>query len=302
MPLRLALIHNGPAFKPEVPSYRTYFEKRGVAVEALRRPTADTLAKFDLEWHFTGIDRLPRREGRIKIHEYTSASIPPFAPWKNHLKRRLNVRPDLRIFSSPFIRYTLGFRDAVPSLYRPAPAIASFFRQYSADTGRDFDLVYLGTLHRSRQVVPMLRKVQDRLPGARLLIVHGPHPDLPPSECIQYTGFLPYSEVPRALSHARYGLNLIPDRYPFHRQASLKLVEYAAVGLPIISTDYCWARQFEMERRGRFFFLAPGMRNLSWEALEGYDFRAPGLVGLHWEEVLDRSGIWDWLMERIRSA
>jgi glycosyltransferase involved in cell wall biosynthesis len=301
MPLQIALIHNGPAFKPELTAYRAFFASRGVKAEVFRRPRPHELRDFDVEWHFTGLDRLPRQKGRIKVHEYTSSSIPPCARWKNRLKRQFNMRPDLRVFSDRFIRDAFAFRDEVPTFYRPAPAVASGFLDCAPSSEPEFDLVYLGTLHRSRRAVPMLRRVMDRLPEARLLVVNGLEPFLPPAERIHYTGLLPYEEVPQALRRARYGLNLVPNRFPFHRQASLKLAEYAAVGLRVISTDYPWARQFEAERRGRFFFLSPGMRNLSEASLAEFDFRGPHLHGLRWEEVLDQSGVLPWLMERIRS-
>jgi len=301
MPSRLALIHKGNAFKPEISGYRAYFEQRGVSVQVLKRPSLDQLDSFDLEWHFMGTDRLPRRAGRIKVHEYTSSSIPPYARWKNRLKRQYNLRPDLRVFSSGFIQDALGFRDDVPFLFRSAPAVASGFFDCTPSLKPEFDLVYLGTLHRSRRAVPMLRRVMDRLPKARLLIINALDPFLPPADHIHYTGHLRYEEVPQALRRARYGLNLVPNRFPFHRQASLKLAEYAAVGLPILSTDYYWARQFEAERGGRFFYLSPQMRNLSWEALGQFPFQSPQLHGLRWEEVLDQSGVLPWLMERILS-
>lgn len=301
MPIRIALIHNGPAFKPELTAYRAFFASRGLEAAVLRRPRPEELRSFDLEWHFTGLDRLPRQEGRIKVHEYTSSSIPPYARWKNRIKRQLNTRPDLRVFSNRFIRDAFGFRDGVPAFYREAPAVASCFLDCAPSRKPEFDLVYLGTLHRSRRAVPMLRRVLDRLPDARLLVVNALEPFLPPADRIHYTGLLPYEEVPQALRQARYGLNLVPNCFPFHRQASLKLAEYAALGLPVISTDYPWVRQFEAERRGRFFFLAPGMHNLSRQSLEAFDFRAPRLQGLRWEEVLDQSGVLPWLMERILS-
>jgi len=174
MPSRLALIHKGNAFKPEISGYRAYFEQRGVSVQVLKRPSLDQLDPFDLEWHFMGTDRLPRRAGRIKVHEYTSSSIPPYARWKNRLKRQYNLRPDLRVFSSGFIQDALGFRDDVPFLFRSAPALASGFFDCTPSLKPEFDLVYLGTLHRSRRAVPMLRRVMDRLPKARLLIINAP--------------------------------------------------------------------------------------------------------------------------------
>jgi glycosyltransferase involved in cell wall biosynthesis len=54
---------------------------------------------------------------------------------------------------------------------------------------------------------------------------------------------VPQAEVPDWLLRARAGLNLMPERTPLVQQTSTKVLEYLAVGLPVLSNDYLWARQ-----------------------------------------------------------
>ena len=59
---------------------------------------------------------------------------------------------------------------------------------------------------------------------------------------VHCTGRIAQDQVPAQLLRARAGLNLMPERLPLAMQTSTKVLEYLAVGLPVLSNDYAWAR------------------------------------------------------------
>ncbi|MBK6950238.1 MAG: hypothetical protein IPH16_21090 [Haliscomenobacter sp.] len=73
--------------------------------------------------------------------------------------------------------------------------------------------------------------------------------------------------------------------------AFVKLLEYCAVGLKVITTSTAWVRQFEQQRQGRFFYLGQKDSPLSWEPLRRFPFETPSVDDLVWERLLESSGI-----------
>lgn len=289
----IALIHPGKALLPELEVYQRFLCKNGYEVAILENPLPEVLEDFRIEWHFMGSDWRPKTPRRIKIHEYVSASVPPFARVKNALKKRCNVLPDARIFGDPLVKEEIGFRDNLPFLFRPAGVDASFFKAHPHPA--EFDLVYSGAMDGVRNLIPWISHVLSGLPGARLLLVGQPsaaiwkafkaHPG------VVFSGKVPYADVSALLAKAEFGLNLIPGKYPFFIQAPLKLLEYCAVGLKVISTPTAWVRQFERDRQGRFFYLGEKSAALSWEQLRRFPFETPSVDDLVWDRLLESSGI-----------
>jgi hypothetical protein len=68
----------------------------------------------------------------------------------------------------------------------------------------------------------------------------------------------------------------------------------------VITTDYPWLREFEKNYGGRFFRIDPSLKNLNWEQLLSFPFEAGDLRGWSWEEQINRSGILEWLQQKMR--
>ena len=291
----IALIHPGKALLPEIDAYTSYFSSKGWALEAFVQ-NAPAHQDYAVYWHLMGTHWAPVRPAGVLVHEYVSASTPPFPYLKDFLKRRFNRRPDGYVFGSEWVAHTLGFPLASHCRIRPAGVAASFFHQVCSV--REFDMVYAGAMGQCRRLVPVISRILHALPGFRLLLVGEPSDGLfrafrtVPE--VFFTGKVPHDEVPGLLARAEYGLNLIPDRYPFRWQPSLKLMEYCALGLKVISTDIPWARAFEHRREGRFFFLRPD-KPLSREVLHRFPFHTPSVTDLHWDTLLQDSGLAEWL-------
>ena len=108
---------------------------------------------------------------------------------------------------------------------------------------------YLGNLEVRRDpglVLRVFEEVARRVPGSRFLVVAEPgdavREQLRGREIagrIQFTGFVPYEDVPALLRAARVGLYSIPvdDPYGVNWSCSpLKVVEYMNVGLPVVAS------------------------------------------------------------------
>ncbi len=296
---KIAIIHPEKAFLPEVLVYQTYFSKHGFEANVFYHVSAQSLQDYDIEWHFMGMDHLPKAPGRLKIHEYASLSVPPFAKGKNFLKKKLNVQPDLRIFLNSSIREAFGFTDHVPSLIR-APGIGEHFFQ-SRPAEKYYDFVYIGATDKNRRIDILIHFFMKRFGNQKLLIVGAPaerlQKQLMDAENIHFTSKVAYTEVSAYARQAKYGLNYLPAIYPFFLQPSYKLLEYCALDLKIVTTDYDWVNQFEQVRGGRFFKIKSDWSNFYPEMIADFDFKTPDVSDLQWDQVLDQFGILPFIQQ-----
>ncbi|MFM9947528.1 MAG: glycosyltransferase [Saprospiraceae bacterium] len=283
---KIAFIHKGGAYLPELIAYQAFFEARGHRCMLLKHPDEEALLGVDIEWHFLGFDFAPKRSDRLKVHEYASLSVPPFAKIKDTAKSVLNTKPHVRVLqASTAARFA---KDDVPAFVKRYGISSDFFHLPSRPA--DFDFVYVGAMDATRQLQGYLSHWVQHFPDYTLLMIGEPPAHLfkrfKKHSNIQFTGRIAYAEVPHFLSGARYGLNLIPDRSPYNIQDSLKLMEYCAAGLKVITTDYAWAKAFEERRQARFLKLSPDLSNFNPASVENYDFSTPDVSDLLWEKVL----------------
>lgn len=295
MPLRIAFILGTPSFHaPEIQAYTHFFTGLGMECETFYHYGPKDIRGFDIEWRLMGLDTRPRENGRMKIHEYASLSSPPLGRWKDRIKKVANVRPDLRIFLSPTVKKLSGFGEDVPFAFRDMGLAPAFFKSCPEEE-KKFDLVYSGSLDAERRPKKYIRALYRQWPDCRLLLLGSISDELRqwmrqyPN--VQAVGRTPYWEVPNFLCQARFGLDFRPDVYPLNIQTSTKLLEYCALGLPVISTPYAWLQTFQQESGARFFILSRALDNLTPEAITSFDYRLPNLYNRIWEKVITRSGI-----------
>lgn len=287
-------------YLPEISAYMAYLRASIPTVQAY---DSSELGKgiseddFDIVWKFMGFDRFPRSKPFI-VHEYGSLSVGKFPRTKNLMKRLINIKPDLRVFLNNAVQKDMGFKDHIQSRQRDMGVSAHFYKK-SPNPNPEFDFVYSGSLNRGKVIFSMLNHFRDNMKDSRLLIV-GSVPDDIHSQFgstpnIHFTGRLKYEEVPHAITKAKYGLNIMPDIYPFNVQTSTKVLEYSAAGLPIISTDYQWIKSFEQQSGGRFLYCSSDFHSLSLQAVEKHDFHVPDVTAYDWNHVLLNSGVFDFL-------
>ncbi|MFT3814114.1 MAG: glycosyltransferase [Acidovorax sp.] len=276
-------IHPGSAYLPELAAYSEFLATLGHGAQVHAGP-ASVPADAAIVWWMCG--RVPHDAARrfaraFQIHEYASASVPPWAWMKDRAKRALQPMPQYRIFQNAWVQARLGFADGVPHEFRDMGVAQSFFSAPSAVP--EFDGVYLGDMQRLRRFVPLLASLKQA--GQHTLLIGEPPADLRATlqPLAHITGRVPHGQVPALLRRARYGLNLVPDQLPYSQQTSTKLLEYCAAGLPVVSTGYAWVRAFEARHGARFAYLP---------ALDVAACQVPDVSALAWPRVLERLALW----------
>ena len=291
-------VHTGPAYMPELDAYAAYATTLGHST-VLHRDTASIPDDAQVVWWMCG--RVPQREARrlkkaFHIHEYASTSVPPYAWLKDVVKHWTQPRPDFRIFQNGWVRERMAFDDQVPHALRDMGVADTFFEAATLCVEPEFDLVYLGEMNRLLPFVPLLQAIGQ---AGRSLLLVGDVPEalrqqLPPH--VTCTGRVPYAEVPRQLRRARIGLNLVSNALPYNQQTSTKVLEYCAVGLPVVSNDYAWVRYFTTHYEGNFYLLRddPSTWVSSFgPALDAYPYSVPDVSCLAWPRVLAKLPVWD---------
>lgn len=308
----LHYIHSGASYLPELAAYAAFVQHLGHQVQVHTHP--DSVPQdAAIVWWICG--RVPRNAPQrwphaFQVHEYASASVPPAAWCKDQLKRLLQPRPQYRLFQNAWVQQRLGFHDGVPSEWRDM-GVAEMFLSPTARApaaAAEFDAVYLGDMQRLQHFVPLFAALQR---CQRRVLLVGELPSRVAAALQPYrsawsvTGRLPQADVPAQLRRARCALNLVPNHAPYHQQTSTKLLEYCAVGLPVVSTDYAWARDFAQRQGARFAWLpqrcnlAAGMAlfGTGWEATLAACSPPPAqsMQALAWPRLLERLALWQVL-------
>jgi len=300
-------VRNGPSYLPELEAYAQFIHAQG---HDARIHDTSTSVPDDAHvvWWICG--RVPHAQARrlraaFHIHEYASASVPPHAWLKDQVKHWTQPRPDVRLFQNAWVRQRLGFADGVPSHLRDMGVAQHFLdagdgqtQKHGLPDDREFDLVYLGEMSRLAPFLPLLQSIHA---AGRTLLLVGDVPDnlrakLPAS--VSVTGRVPHQQVSHHLGRARYGLNLVCPVAPYHQQTSTKLLEYCAVGLPVVSNDYAWVRHFAAQHSGNFYLLNDAPETWAHslgEALDAFAYRVPDLRSLAWPTLLRDLPLWQTL-------
>lgn len=294
-------VHEGDAYLPELQAYSEFLQAKGHEAQ-IHRNVETIPSKPQVLWWMCG--QVPpgiaqRFSGAFHIHEYASASVPPLAWLKDRIKRARQPLPDYRIFQNEWVCQRMGFGDDVPSEFRDMGIAAGFFNKPLSQDFPEFDFVYLGEMRRL-QCFPRVFEALAELQRRVLLVGEIPNDfkgGLGDSPYITVTGSVPYVNVPSQLRRARCGLNLVPGQSPYIQQTSTKLIEYCAVGLPVVSTDYQWVRNFERQQDGRFAYIPlraskATYRGLLGLALENQVLKVPDVNALSWPKLLSAMKVW----------
>lgn len=294
-------IRNGPSYLPEIDAYCAYIQSRGhqtmVHDNSRSVPTGATVV-----WWMCG--QVPLREAHrlreaFQIHEYASASIPPYAWLKDQVKHWTQPQPDYRIYQNGWVRERMGFADGVPHALRDMGVAEHFFDAPLHSPGAEFDLVYLGEMTRLLSFVPVLQAIDAA--GRSLLLVGDVPAELQgylPST-VHCAGRVNHVDVPHQLRRARFGLNLVPNTLPYQQQTSTKVLEYCAAGLRVVSNAYPWVRYFMAQHNANFYLLNDDAQSLATsfgEGLEAYPYEVPNMRKLTWPQVLDVLPLWHTIL------
>ncbi|MBG9981839.1 hypothetical protein HZY86_01775 [Aerococcaceae bacterium DSM 111020] len=299
MTISILFVRSNQAYLPEIEAYVTYFNKlpqyRAVDSQTLTEETID-YADYDVIWEFKGFGGVKRKDlapHQMLIHEYLSLSTGQMPRIKDRLKKMMNPKPDLRIFLNTYIQEQMHFTDGIPYHYRDMGVSEGFLNQSLAPQRSGY--VYVGVVSDERQITTLLEYFKD-YPDEDLYLIGDA------DEAIQtryqdfshlhFLGRQPYQEIPKLLSQYQYGINFIPDEFPFNKQTSTKLLEYVALGLDILSTDYEWVRDFEAAQGANFYYFDDQAPAIDFDAVKTHSFRGiDEPSALAWDKIIAESGI-----------
>ena len=295
-------VHGARSYLPELAAYQAHIQSLGHAVQM--HTQAHTVPNdAQAVWWICGrvpADQARRLKGAVQVHEYASASVAPLAWLKDRIKQWQHPEPYFRVFQSEWVRQRMGWEDAVPYALRDM-GVPEYFLTAQALQPPEFDLVYLGEMRRLLHFVPLLQTLGQA--GLKLLLVG----DVPPAlqerlatlGHIQSTGRVPQDQVPAQLLRARAGLNLMPDVLPLSEQTSTKMLEYLALGLPVVSNPYAWAQRTAGAHAGRVQLLSVQASAAQWQAaMQALPLRQTDrqhLQSLCWSHQLQALPLWNAL-------
>ena len=295
--MTIAFVHNNKAFLPGLYGYRQFFARYGVHCEVVT-PDELSITHRNIEWFFLGSDISKPREGIFKIHEYPSASLPPFRKWKDWVKSFFNTQPDFRIFQNQFVKDALGFHDAIPFGMREL-GIPEEWLAPVPKFAKEYDFIYIGDISVSRRMKELLEVFTQSLSDKTMLILSHRYEDLSEQykdyKNILFKGPVQKDQVREFLLKSRFAFNYIPDISPFNRQTSTKLLEYIACKIPIISTQYQWMEEFQSREGGKYYYLNKDLSNLDWKSINEFDYQFPDLSDWTWENQIRKSGVLEFI-------
>ncbi|WEK35425.1 MAG: hypothetical protein P0Y53_23275 [Candidatus Pseudobacter hemicellulosilyticus] len=375
--MTIGFVHPHKAFLPEIEAYTRFFESCGIRCAVLKKDGLDKWRPA-VEWWFMGMDRHPRRPGVIRIHEYASASLPPWRRLKDQVKTLVSYRPDYRLFLNAYVRDQFGFTDGVPYGLRDMGIAGEFFgtagtqlpaadltgnlpgtavgaekelenvfgtnqgwavipdsqepeegkaaeKRFFGTNQREaqvpgsspvqtakevlgllqYDFIYCGSVGKDVQLTPLLDLFRSggALADCSILVLSRDYDALAAryqdTPSIFFRGPVPNTAVASLIRRARYAINYRPAVAPVMYQTSTKLLEYAACGVGIVTTRLPWVEWLQQQYGGNFFYLEPGLGNLDKAALEQFPFAFPDLSDWTWEKQIARSGVVDFLREKL---
>lgn len=296
----ILFVHKGKEAYPEIAAYRAFFAGR----YAFREIRPRQLAAFgDLSrtivWHMMGF--CPRRAAGagLVVHDYRSLSIGFLPKLKDRIKQHFNARPDIRIFQNEAMQQALGLRsDGAATVFLPMgvpPEILDICAAPRPKDGPDF--CYIGVMSAERRTALMLSSFLRRFGGTKTFHLYGaPEDSLVENyrahSNIVFCGRLPQRDVFTRLRGARVAVNYFPLHHPHLLQTPTKLLEYAALGLRVLSSEHPQSRlaalQYGIQTRwgAAADMFADVPDDLDWPTNEGLDPSA-----FLWPGVIARSGI-----------
>ncbi|WP_165967167.1 glycosyltransferase [Jeotgalibacillus sp. S-D1] len=293
---KIVMMRSTKSYLPQIDASINYFNSKDLNYKLYDSSAIDgfTLRDFDAVWTFPGIDIHGTKEVPI-IQEYVSLSTGIFPKLKNKIKRRINTVPALRIFLNQLVESEMNFTDGVESLQRDMGVDDLFFR--FREQVKLYDCVYIGSMAKERKTEKLLRHFKEQKEKRTILMIGTVpdhiHKEFGKVENIIFTGDVPYQDVPKYASQAVYGINYMPDTYPFNLQTSTKLLEYLAMDLKIITTDYQWVNQFMEQQNMNFITINESLENLDTQLDQSkpQGICEEAVRAFSWSNIIKNAGI-----------
>ena len=133
------------------------------------------------------------------------------------------------------------------------------------------DVIFAGRLYYLQELIKAARYVVKRYPNAIFLIIGNEDKDeyqvMVQGEGLEknfrFVGFVPHEEVPAYIAGAKIGVNVFPDE-PYYASAQpLKILEYMALGKPIVATNLPGTAEIVQHESQGFLYDAKDCQQLA---------------------------------------
>lgn len=290
--LRMVFIHSGNAALPELQHYERYFSKQ---YEVKLSKDIKDATSADIVWLMMGSYRYKGNPNQVIIKEFPSLSLNPFGRIKNIIKTLSSFDSDIRIYLSDMVRtgyyFPLNRNVALRDM-----GVANNLSTYSYTRGgkKLYDLIYVGDMSKSREIDKYIIEILSVRKDIKIGLVGNKNEwivnRLSKYDNIDFIGYVPQSDLYKILDTSKAAINIIPDKYPYNIQTSTKLQEYAAFGIPIVTTVYDWSSNF-LSNNGIPYVSIEDYIN--GENPKDYDVN----IDLSWERIIKESKIEDMFLK-----
>lgn len=231
----LLIIHSGKAYYPEVEAYKKYFSKY-YRVDIKIGGMFDVHSNFVYDVAIVIMGYYPvRPNAKFIIHDYRSASVGKFKSMKDYLKRKI-YKPDLRVFLTKEVENFIFDCCKDDSCYIKM-GVPEYFLNSTTNYTIDFDCCYVGDVNDEREFSDYIN-LHLKYYADRSLIcignVENSYMKFQNSN-IRFLGRKAHEDVLNYIKKSRVCVSHIPDSMPYSIQYSTKMLEYAAVGRPILA-------------------------------------------------------------------
>jgi len=282
----VGILSNKKSYLPEIIAYRNYFIKNNIKVIISEQELL--LKKCDVIIMFCGFFLKKKLKNKFYIHDYSSLSTPPFCEAKDIIKKYLNFKPNLRIFNSKLIKDHMNYNDKVPYIIRSQGILKNFFQKRSKKFTYDF--LYTGSIEARTGLDKIFFKYLKL--GFSILVIG----NVSNTYKIKFSNFTKikflgpkkYTNIHKYYKMCKYGLNYIPDEFPYNAQYSTKFLEYSASKLNIVSNKTVFMKNISKKYK---------IKNVydedihTVQDLKNAQFHHINMINYEWNMVLEKSGI-----------
>jgi glycosyltransferase involved in cell wall biosynthesis len=293
------ILHPGKANYPEIEAYTSYFESRFNVYSGTINEYESFADKDNcILWCIMGM-YTKKLQAKYLIHDYRSLSVGRFAYFKDMLKKKLNIKPDLRIFQNQVMSDVMGFNDGIKEILLPM-GVPNFISEITVHTDRNFHqkFCYIGEMSRERNFDRVLDAYVSNYKNDKLVLIGTPEPYILEKyqqfPQLMFVGRKPQRETLSIVKSCEFAVCYFPYHRPHKFQAPTKLLEYMALGVNVLCNDSP-SNLRELERYSYKAVVSKSADVFSGLILSHDSIHLTTILGLEWDSVIKNSGVPSYL-------
>jgi hypothetical protein len=290
MTVIIGFVNEGKAFIPELYAYRSCFSQIPKAEVVVFDDYHSAVERSDILFLFMGVFPFWLKRPRFLITEYHSLSTGRYPRIKDLIKSVFNIKGDVSVFLNEKVRSALPL---VGGEYKTrCMGFDGELAKKYANSKKEFDFVYSGSLREG--VEPLIKDIANK--GYSIIVVGADQDFLEEESNVVSVGKVSLEKSYEYMSKAQWGLNIVPDYYPYNIQDSTKVVEYLSLGLGVATNRYEWVVEFENFIGANFIYY-----NDAWlSEIEAHEFSSGDIECLEWSRLIKESCLFESIYDMVQ--